>query len=159
MLTMYQLSTHLPWFSATAGELSTLAMLSYPVAKRHVATICEATKRGGSVTRAYERLVLGSVGVYEAVSRLKAARTRAEWDRYIRLVLLHVPLSWNALKRIWKAYSWSLSSLLDMNLPVTVTKRMTSVGTPLTLLVPMAELGDVRFEKVWLGGGGGLEGV
>ncbi len=57
-------------------------MLSYPVAKRHVATICEATKRGGSVTRAYERLVLGSVGVYEAVSRLKAARTRAEWDRY-----------------------------------------------------------------------------
>ncbi len=46
-----------------------------------------------------------------------------------------------------------------MNLPVTVTKRMTSVGTPLTLLVPMAELGDVRFEKVWLGGGGGLEGV
>ena len=66
---MYRLRTHLPWFSASAGELSTLAMLSYPVVKRHAATIWEATKHGGGITCAYERLVLGSI----VVLRLKAA--------------------------------------------------------------------------------------
>ncbi|KAK0232342.1 hypothetical protein EDD85DRAFT_956191 [Armillaria nabsnona] len=40
--------------------------------------IWEAAKHDRGITCAYERLVLGSVGV---VSRLKAADPKAEWDR------------------------------------------------------------------------------
>ncbi len=62
--------SHHPWFSASTDDLSTLAV---PVDR-----IREAAKHDRGITCAYERLVLGSVG---ALSRLKTADPKAEWDR------------------------------------------------------------------------------
>ncbi|PBK98815.1 hypothetical protein ARMGADRAFT_1075621 [Armillaria gallica] len=154
---MYRLRTHLPWFSASAGELSTLAMLSHPVAKRHAATIWEATKHGGGITRAYERFVLGSV-VDEAVSKLKAARTRAEWDRY-------TPIGISACTPVLERIKAHLENIFVESV---VPARHESASesdkaddlrrNAVDAARPYGRVEDV-FEKVWLGGGGGLEGV
>ncbi|KAG7446878.1 uncharacterized protein BT62DRAFT_967677 [Guyanagaster necrorhizus] len=162
LLTMYRLRSRLPWFSASAGDLSTLAMLSCPVAKRHAASIWEAAKRDGGIACAYERLVLGSVDVDEAVSRLKAAGTKAEWDRYTPIGVVACTL---VLERT-KAHLEGI--FVESVVPAGVENasesdkeeelRRITVDAARSLGGKMAELGDV-FEKVWLGGGGGLEGV
>ncbi|PBK98782.1 hypothetical protein ARMGADRAFT_1162057 [Armillaria gallica] len=166
LLTMYRLRAHLPWFSASAGDLSTLAMVSYPVAKRHAARIWEAAKRDGGITCPYERLVLDTIGVDEAMSRLKAAGIKAEWDRYTPIGVIACTL---VLERT-KAHleSMFVESVVPAGLePASESDkeedkeddlRRITVDAARSLGGKLTELGDV-FEKVWLGGGGGLEGV
>ncbi|KAK0204097.1 hypothetical protein DFS33DRAFT_859757 [Desarmillaria ectypa] len=162
LLTMYRLRTHLPWFSASAGDLSTLAMLSCPVAKRHAARIWEAAKRNGGIACAYERLALGSVDVNEAVSRLKAAGTKAEWDRYTPIGVVARTLVLERMKAHLEAMF--VESVVPASIETASESdkeddlRRVTVDAARSLGGKMAELGGV-FEKVWLGGGAGLEGV
>ncbi len=141
-------------------------MLSYPVAKRHAARIWEAAKRDGGITCPYERLVLDTVGVDEAMSRLKAAGIKAEWDRYTPIGVIACTL---VLERT-KAHleSMFVESVVPAGLESASESdkeddkeddlRRITVDAARSLGGKMTELGDV-FEKVWLGGGGGLEGV
>ena len=140
-------------------------MVSYPVAKGHAARIWEAAKRDEGITCPYERLVLDTVGVDEAMSRLKAAGIKAEWDRYTPIGVIACTL---VLERT-KAHleSMFVESVVPAGLESASESdkvddkeddlRRITVDAARSLGGNMAELGDV-FEKVWLGGGG-LEGV
>ncbi|KAK0445228.1 hypothetical protein EV421DRAFT_347615 [Armillaria borealis] len=153
---MYRLRTHLPWFSASAGELSTLAMLSYPVVKRHAATIWEATKHGGGITCAYERLVLGSVGVDKAVSRQKAADTKVEWDNYTLIGVVACALALERTKAHLESMFVESVGLASLDSASANDKeddlRGITVDAARSLGGRMAELGGV-FGKVWRRGG------
>ncbi|THU83083.1 hypothetical protein K435DRAFT_734288 [Dendrothele bispora CBS 962.96] len=86
-LTWWHMRSHLSWFTASAADLSTLALVAWPLgrfARQHARNIWEAARarktpfgqgeRDGGVNvqvRAHERLVLESMNVDEAVEQLK----------------------------------------------------------------------------------------
>ncbi|PBK67749.1 hypothetical protein ARMSODRAFT_299957 [Armillaria solidipes] len=149
----------LPRFITSAGDLGTMAMLSCPVAKRHATRIWEAAKRDGGITCPYERLVLDSVGVDEAVSRLKVAGIKAEWDRCTLIGVVACTLVLEDTKAHLE--SISIESVVPVSLESASESdkeddlRRITVDGARSLGGKMAELGDV-FENVWLSGGGGL---
>ncbi|KAK7439376.1 hypothetical protein VKT23_017599 [Stygiomarasmius scandens] len=91
-LTWWHMRSHLSWFTASAADLSTLALVAWPLgrfARRHARDVWDAARarkspislseRDGGVNvqvRAHERLVLESMGVDEAVERLKELRSK-----------------------------------------------------------------------------------
>ncbi|KAJ3970895.1 hypothetical protein EV361DRAFT_826277 [Lentinula raphanica] len=92
--------SHLSWFTASASDLSTLALALWPLghfARRHARSIWSAARarkgfsgvREGGVgvqVRPHERLVLQSLTLDEAILRLKSSTTAdnrdSDWNRY-----------------------------------------------------------------------------
>lgn len=100
VLTCWHMRSHLSWFTASAADLSTLALALWPLgrfAHRHARSVWEAARarkgfsgvREGGVgvqVRPHERLVLESITLDEAITRLKSPAAlqvkEAEWNRY-----------------------------------------------------------------------------
>ncbi|KIY73822.1 hypothetical protein CYLTODRAFT_439501 [Cylindrobasidium torrendii FP15055 ss-10] len=156
--TIYNLRSHLPWFSASAGDLTTLAMLLSPIAPGRASSIWEAAKHTGlTQTRAcaYERLVLSSVDVQEAAAIVTIA------DKHPRYTPIGVVSAHLILRRLRKhAVAMFVGSIVPRHLGVDTDKeeeaRRVTVDSARSLGGDIARLGDT-FEEVWNGGDPRLE--
>lgn len=156
--TIYHLRSHLPWFSASAGDLSTFAMLLAPLAPGRAAGIWDAAARDGMKQGrgcAYERLVLASVNVQEAVTIVNVA------DKNPRYTPLGVVGSHLALQRLRRHL---IAMFVDLIIPPHLGSdteqeeeaRRTTVDSARSLGGELAKLGDL-FEDVWNGGNPDLD--
>ncbi|KAJ3933889.1 MAG: hypothetical protein NXY57DRAFT_996735 [Lentinula lateritia] len=115
-LTCLHMRSHLSWFTASAADLSTLALALWPLGHfvhRHARSIWDAARarkgfsgvREGGVgvqVRPHERLVLESLTLDNAVIRLKEINTSqrrdAEWNRYAPIGVLACGLAKERIK-------------------------------------------------------------
>ncbi|KAF9045721.1 hypothetical protein BDZ89DRAFT_1058681 [Hymenopellis radicata] len=155
LFTIYHLRAHLPWFSASAGDLTTLAMLLCPLAKGRAASIWEAARNNGLTQGracAYERLVLASVGVEEAAAIVKANRVHRE-PRHTPIGVVASSLLLQRLKK--HSALMFVGSVVPLQLDANNDKeeeaRRVTVDSARSLGGRMAQLGDA-FEQVWNGG-------
>jgi hypothetical protein len=74
--------SYVPWFSASPSDLSTLALLVWRIS-RSKATSLWSRAQNTQLLRTHERLVLESLTVDEAATRLASrSRTNMEWEKY-----------------------------------------------------------------------------
>lgn len=169
LFTIYHLRAHLPWFSASAGDLTTLAMLLCPIAKGRASSIWDAARNNGLTQGracAYERLVLQSVSVDEAAAIVKVAPKE---PRYTPIGVVACSLVLQRLKKHLAAMFVGSVIPLQLDSDGAHTReeeaRGVTVDSARSLGGKFAELGEA-FETVWNGGsvdvdcqvGEGLEG-
>jgi len=88
LLTYWGMSWHISTFSASAVDLTTLALIIRPVAGSRASYLWEQARRK-EILRPHEKLVLGSMDVCEApASMQKWRRTDFRWEHHTPLAVL-----------------------------------------------------------------------